>query len=86
MSAERQSTPRLDMRELWAKVQDNNGKWHACPKHHFSHQGPWIIGQKIRCDACGAEASLVDIGNYIRGYVAAGGDARDVMPAWGEGR
>lgn len=74
--------PEID--ELWAKVRANSDRWHSCPRHHFPHEGPVNLGQKLTCDVCGAEARLTDIGNYIRGYIAAGGDPRDVMPAWND--
>lgn len=73
---------KIDTKSLLAEVQERNRRWRACPRHHFPQAGPFIIGKKLCCDICGVEASLVDIGNYVRGYTAAGGDPQDVFPAW----
>jgi hypothetical protein len=69
---------------LWEEVQENNRKKEACPLHTFKPMtGAIRIGQKFTCTNCGGERfSLVDIGHYLRGYKAAGGDPDDVFPGW----
>jgi hypothetical protein len=71
----------IDAKAILAKVQSNRQTLEACPLHKFSATEV-RIGQKLTCDACGGELSLTDIGNYIRGYQAAGKAAADIWPAW----
>ena len=71
----------LGMNELWREVQANLRAMEACKRHRFTEELV-RVGQKIVCQECGAEMRLTDIGQYIRGYIAAGGNASDVWPAW----
>lgn len=69
----------IDIKAIQARV----ARELACPKHRFEiGEGPYGIGVKYRCIHCGAEKRLHDIGDYVRGYQAAGGDPRDVCPDW----
>lgn len=73
----------IDARALWEEVKERNRRWAACPRHFFPHQPDgYRLGVKIACQHCGVEAGLREIGEYIRGYIAAGGDPTDVMPDW----
>lgn len=75
----------IDAKALWAEVQDRTRKWHACPRHFFPpQQDGYRVGQRIACKHCGVAANLREIGDYVRGYIAAGGDPSDVMPDWTE--
>ncbi len=68
---------------LMEQVKENNRRLDACSRHHFPHQPDgYRIGQKLQCCHCRGEVSLTDAGNYLRGYVAAGGSPGDVMPDW----
>ena len=71
----------LDAKSLWAEVQANRRALDACPLHKFT-ETEVRLGQKLRCEACGGTMSLTDIGNYIRGYKAAGKPASDIWPAY----
>jgi hypothetical protein len=61
---------------IWAEVQANRARLSGCARHRFD--GDWKIGQRKVCLVCGGGMSLTDIGNYIRGYEAAGGNANDI--------
>lgn len=57
----------------------------ACPKHRFEiGDGPYAMGVKYQCVHCGTQKRLMDIGDYMRGYKAAGGNPKDVCPQWQE--
>lgn len=71
----------IDGKSLWAEVQENSRKLRECLRHHFSFETV-TIGQRINCDNCGGFLRLTDIGQYIAGYVAAGGTAADIWPAY----
>jgi hypothetical protein len=75
--------PRIDAKALWASVQERRQRWNACPQHFFPpNPDGYRVGQRVRCAKCDVEATLPEIGNYIRGFVAAGGIATDIMPDW----
>lgn len=66
------------IRGIWDDVKANSARLQACARHRFD--GGFQIGQKKVCLVCGGGMGLTDIGNYIRGYEAAGGNANDVWP------
>ena len=79
----RSTTDRIDFAALWEQVKSNNRRLDVCPRHFFPHRpAGYRIGQKLRCVHCEGEITLTDAGNYLRGYVAAGGDPADVWPDW----
>jgi hypothetical protein len=68
---------------LLAEIRERNQRWSDCPRHFFPHKPDgYRIGEKIRCANCGVEGELRMIGEYIRGYMAHGGDPADIMPDW----
>lgn len=72
---------KIDFEAIKARV----ARERACPRHHFGiGGGPYPLGAFYRCTHCGAERRLHEIGNYIRGYAAAGGDPKDICPDWRE--
>lgn len=71
----------MNTKQIWAEVQDNHRKMRTCKRHRFAHKTV-TLGQKINCLECGAYMHLTDIGQYIAGYVAAGGGAADIWPAY----
>lgn len=73
---------RSDVDSIWENVKRNRVAIDGCPRHRFAGAQIKTLGEKFRCEACGGQMSLVDIGNYIRGYVAAGGKASDIWPGW----
>ncbi len=42
------------------------------------------LGAKVRCKECGGSMSLVEANQYVRGFVAAGGDPFIMWATWGE--
>lgn len=71
----------IDGKALWAEVQENSRKMRECSRHRFEHQTV-TLGMKINCLNCGGYLRLTDIGQYIAGYKAAGGDEADIWPAY----
>lgn len=68
---------------LMAEIVERNRRSCACPRHFYPHDPEgYRIGQKVQCAHCGVNASLTEIGSYLRGYMAAGGNPADVMPDW----
>jgi hypothetical protein len=68
-------------RKLWEEVKENHRRQEACPKHHFTYDKVQI-GKPIECDNCGGTMQFTDAGMYVKGYMAAGGNADDVWPGW----
>lgn len=66
---------------IWEQVQANRRTLDGCPRHLFE-EAEVRIGQKLTCKCCAGQMTLTDIGNYIKGYEAAGKDATDIWPAW----
>lgn len=73
--------PRDEVLSIWESVKANRAKLWACPRHRFPG-GNVNIGQKQTCLACGGEMGLPNIGDYIRGYQAAGGSSDDIWPGF----
>jgi len=71
--------------EILAQVQANRERVTGCAKHQFPKRGnTYVLGQKLTCVNCGGVMSLPDAASYLRGYVAHGGDASDIIPDWTE--
>ena len=77
--------PRGEVLPLWEQVKANRAKLDACPRHRFDSR-PVKMGQKVVCLECGGETGLVDIGYYLKGYRAAGGNPDDVWPGFFDGK
>lgn len=61
----------------------NRIKLDACPCHCFEVEGVQLApGEKVRCSECGGFMSLTDANQYVRGFVAAGGDPLKVWASW----
>lgn len=76
---------KIDAKAILAEVRENHAKLRACKKHRFPAIGDnYRLGQRMRCLACGGDMSLTDAVMYLRGYIAAGGNAQDVFPDWKE--
>lgn len=73
--------PRAEVLSIWEQVKANHAKLRNCKRHRFP-EGDVKIGQKMVCLECGGEMDLTRIGEYIRGYQAAGGKADDVWPGY----
>lgn len=71
--------PKIDIKAIQERV----ARTRACPKHRFEiGPGPFSMGVKYACVHCGAQKRMYEIGDYVQGYVAAGGDPKDVCPDW----
>ena len=72
----------MDIKRIWKKVQENQKKRRSCKRHCFGAAGPCQLGQRLTCQYCGGVMGLSEIGDYIRGYEAAGGAATDIISDW----
>jgi len=75
-------TSRGDVLTIWDKVKENHRKLNACVKHRFPGGRIAKIGDKVTCLECGGQMGLVNICEYIAGYVAHGGSADDIWPGF----
>jgi hypothetical protein len=70
---------------ILARVRENHRRLDGCRRHLFTATAV-RIGEKLKCEHCGGEISLTNIGAYIAGYRAAGGDAADIWPAYAQNK
>lgn len=69
-----------ELNALYVKVRENRNKLDNCPRHHFKlPEPPYTMNCKWPCRNCGGEMSGVEINQYYRGYIAAGGNGLDVI-------
>lgn len=73
---------RSEMDDIWKEVKANRAKLKSCKVHRFEGGEVKKLGAKYVCLNCGGTEDLTSIGDYIAGYVAAGGDAETVWPGW----
>lgn len=74
---------REEMQAAWNKAKENNRKCDECPRHRFND--PWPLpkfNMPLRCVNCGGEMRLLAIGQYIRGFEAAGRSGNEIWPGW----
>lgn len=71
-----------EARGLLAEIRANHARLRECRRHAFERVEIHGFGQKHTCTACGGVMKLTEIGEYIRGYEAAGGNAGDIYPGW----
>lgn len=65
--------------EILEGVKENISRLKGCSKHKFiKPDQPWMM-KLIPCEHCGGVMRLTDIGRYIEGYKAAGGNPNDIM-------
>lgn len=70
---------------LFEHIKRNRTKLDACPRHSFEcamtpDEFRAAFGQRLVCTRCNGAMLLTEIGQYIRGYEAAGGNADDIWP------
>lgn len=68
--------------DVWQEVKANRAKLNGCKRHHFDGGEIKKLGAKYICRHCGGTEGLSSIGDYIKGYEAAGGNADDIWPGW----
>lgn len=71
-----------EAKALATKVRDNLGRLKSCHCHLFLDFDQAGLGAKLRCEHCGGEMRISDVINYVRGYIAAGGNPEDVAQGW----
>lgn len=71
----------IDAKQIMQNIMKNNETLRSCLCHKFIDEKV-TIGQKITCVNCGGKMRLTDIGNYLAGYKAAGGDVKNVWWAF----
>jgi hypothetical protein len=70
-----------DAKKLWAEAGENVARLRACKRHRFDTEKV-VPFQRMFCLECGGELGLRNVGDYIRGYAAAGGNSADIWPEW----
>lgn len=74
-----------EAKALWDRVTTNNQKLNDCPRHKFNGELPpreQRFNAKITCEHCGGEMRLIDVNQYIRGWIAHGGNGNEIWPGW----
>lgn len=78
-------------KRLWAEAQANVDKLNECPRHHFEMTdeqvaaGPAaLFGAKLTCARCKGRMDMLGVNQYVRGFVAAGGNPNDILPGWND--
>jgi hypothetical protein len=71
-------------KSILAEIRSNSEKLNACPRHHYDPPAELKLGMKLTCTVCGGTLGLTDIGQYIKGYMAHGGESSDIWPGWGK--
>lgn len=74
------SGEKLDTGNLLKQVRENLDKLDNCPRHLFDYDELQPLGSKLVCSNCGGAMDGGKVSAYIAGYVAAGGNYRDVYP------
>lgn len=68
-----------------AEIKERVRREQNCPRHLYKiGPGPYGLGTYYICAHCGSRRRMFEIGQYLRGYVAAGGNPKDVCPDWKE--
>lgn len=74
-----------EMQRRLADLRANQYKLDNCPKHHFpDFPNALPVGVKFECAHCGGKMEAIHAYSYTKGYVAHGGLATDIIPAWNE--
>lgn len=75
----------IDTNSIMAEIRQNQDRVRGCAVHRFPAIGDtYRLGQKLTCLNCGGVMDLREVGNYLRGFAAAGGDPQIVLPDWKE--
>jgi hypothetical protein len=74
----------LDTGALLANIRANRDRVEGCKRHRIIWPAIRRFGMKLDCAACGGKLSLSEVGAYVRGYMAAGGNPDDVAPWWNQ--
>lgn len=72
-------------RRRFEAIDSNRKRLDACRMHAFPSAPACIDpGEKLLCTNCGGELNTILIAQYVRGFIAAGGDPVAVAPWWNE--
>jgi len=66
------------LEEVRANIKIKN----SCKLHNITPPEELKLGHVFTCNNCGAKIRTNEIGSYIRGYQAAGGDCNDIYEGW----
>ncbi len=73
----------LDMKVELAKIRKNINNIERCKKHRFDPDNYGRKpGAKATCLNCGGVMRLTEVGSYLQGFKAAGGDTEEVWPGY----
>lgn len=73
----------VKVNEMLSEIQANRISLDNCPRHKFNlGEPPYQLGEKVQCLRCGGFMSLTNVGDYVRGYVAAMGNPDDIVTNW----
>lgn len=74
-------------RVIYKRAKINRLRLDGCKRHRFDvHAIPVALGGKAVCLECGGEMPVLELAQYVRGFMAAGGDPNDVCAGfWPEG-
>ena len=72
---------KIDGKKLLAEIRENRDRLRNCPCHRFVDQKA-NLGKKVECAECGGRMCLTELGGYMSGYKAAGGNPNDLWPGW----
>ena len=70
--------------QTWSDIKRNLDTLGACPKHKFSGGKVVAMGARYTCLNCGGVMDLRSIGQYLKGYAAAGGDINEIWNGWSQ--
>lgn len=73
---------RKEAGSIWQMVKENRAKLNGCNQHTFDPAQYDRLGAKLTCLKCGGVMPATDVGEYVRGFRAAGGDPDLVWPGF----
>lgn len=82
---------RQEMQKLIEEVKANTARLKLCTLHQFPAYPPLksqgsrsLPVRHLTCIRCGGQVDVINAIYYVRGYVAAGGNAEQIIPNWSE--
>lgn len=70
-------------RQIYKRAKINQIKLDGCTRHRFNVELiPVALGAKAVCLSCGGAMPVLEVAQYIRGFIAAGGDPEAVCPGF----
>lgn len=70
----------FNSKQILKEIRENRAKLDSCAKHKFDlGEPPFKLASKAVCLNCGGKEALTAIGDYCKGYKAAGGNPNDIV-------